>query len=42
MVSEVMFNGTKQSIYHYVLNNEYPYSVGCYRGTPNEMVGMDH
>ena len=33
MVSEVMFNGKMQSIYHYVLNNEYPYSIGCYRGT---------
>jgi hypothetical protein len=39
MVSEVMFNGTKQSIYHYVLNNEYPYAVGCYRGTPVQVAG---
>jgi hypothetical protein len=29
-----MFNGKKQRIYHYVLNNEYPYSIGCFRGTP--------
>ena len=21
-------------MYHYHLNNEYPYSIGCYRGTP--------
>lgn len=33
MTSEVMFNGKMQNIYHYVLNNEYPYSVGCFRGT---------
>jgi hypothetical protein len=33
-VGEVMFNGKKQMMYHYVLNNEYPYSVGCFRGTP--------
>jgi len=35
--SKVMFNGKYQSIYHYVLNNEYPYSVGCFRGTPAEL-----
>jgi hypothetical protein len=33
-VGEVMFNGKKQMMYHYVLNNEYPYSIGCFRGTP--------
>lgn len=32
-VGEVMFNGKLQNIYHYVLNNEYPYSIGCFRGT---------
>ena len=36
-VSKVWFNGKYQSIYHYVLNNEYPYSVGCFRGTPAEL-----
>ena len=25
--------GTK-NVYHYVFNNEFPYSLGCYRGTP--------
>jgi hypothetical protein len=35
--SKVWFNGKYQSIYHYVLNNEYPYSVGCFRGTPAEL-----
>ena len=39
MVSEVVFNGKKQEIYHYVLNNEYPYSIGCFRGTPQHMGG---
>jgi hypothetical protein len=34
IVSKVLFNGKVQSIYHYVLNNEYPYSIGCFRGTP--------
>ena len=41
MVSEVLFNGKLQSIYHYVLNNEYPYSIGCFRGTIQaSMAGM--
>lgn len=39
-VGEVMFNGRKQRIYRYVLNNEYPYSIGCFRGTPRHMGGM--
>lgn len=33
-VGEVMFNGKKKKMYHYVLNNEYPYSIGCFRGNP--------
>jgi len=28
------WDGEMLSIYHYHLNNEYPYSIGCYRGTP--------
>ncbi len=34
MTSEVMWNGNLTSIYHYVLTQEYPYTIGCYRGTP--------
>jgi hypothetical protein len=37
IVSKVWFNGRYQSIYHYVLNNEYPYSIGCFRGTPTTL-----
>jgi hypothetical protein len=33
-VSTVLWNGQQQSIYHYVMTREYPYTVGCYRGTP--------
>lgn len=33
-VAEVTFNGKRQKMYHYVLNNEYPYSIGCLKGTP--------
>jgi len=35
--AKVMFNGKMQKIYHYVLNNEYPYSIGCFRGTPAKL-----
>ena len=37
MTSTVMWEGKLKKIYHYVLNNEYPYSIGCYRGTPAEL-----
>lgn len=35
MTSEITMPGDegKKVIYHYVLNREYPYSVGCFRGT---------
>ena len=32
MTSPVLWNGKIQNIYHYVLNSEYPYSIGCFRG----------
>ena len=32
--STVTWNGEKQKIYHYSATLEYPYTVGCYRGTP--------
>ena len=28
----VVWNGNIQNIYHYHMNNEYPYSIGCLRG----------
>ncbi len=31
---EVTWNGTKKTIYHYHLTNEFPYTVGCFKGTP--------
>ncbi len=33
ITSKVKFNGKKQKIYHYVANQEYPYTVGCFQGT---------
>jgi len=38
-VSEVEWNGSRRSIYHYVLTREYPYTVGCFRGTPVHVRG---
>jgi hypothetical protein len=32
--SEVVWQGKKVSIYHYVATADFPYLVGCYRGTP--------
>lgn len=32
--SEVLWDGKRQAIYHYVLTREYPYTIGCFRGTP--------
>ncbi len=33
--STVLFNGKEQVIYHYDVTLEYPYFVGCFRGTPH-------
>ena len=32
--SEVLWNGEPTVMYHYVATLEYPYTVGCFRGTP--------
>ncbi|MGH2957428.1 MAG: YHYH protein [Solirubrobacterales bacterium] len=32
--SEVKYRGKLRRRYHYVANHEFPYTVGCYRGTP--------
>jgi hypothetical protein len=34
ITSPVMWDGKRIDMYHYALTPEYPYSVGCYRGTP--------
>jgi hypothetical protein len=34
-IHPVEWNGSIQNIYHYHLNREYPFSVGCFRGTPD-------
>lgn len=35
--SIVMWDGKSQSIYHYVLTREYPYTLGCFQGTPQHL-----
>ena len=32
--STVTWNGTSQSVFHYVATREYPYTVGCFHGSP--------
>ncbi len=33
-VSPILWDGKKVTIYHYVMTREYPYTIGCFRGTP--------
>lgn len=33
-VAPVLWEGQKVAMYHYVLTREYPYTIGCFRGTP--------
>lgn len=32
--SAIMWQGAKVTMYHYVLTEEYPYTIGCFKGTP--------
>jgi hypothetical protein len=34
---EIEWDGQKKVMYHYHVNNEYPYSIGCFRGTPAQL-----
>ena len=33
-VSRIVWDGRETTMYHYVLTREYPYTIGCFRGTP--------
>jgi hypothetical protein len=35
--STVLWDGKPQSIYHYVLTREYPYTIGCFMGSPQHL-----
>jgi hypothetical protein len=32
--SKVTWDGRPVTMFHYVLTREYPYTIGCFRGTP--------
>jgi hypothetical protein len=36
IVSEIMLDGKKVKTYHYVMTVDFPYSVSCFRGTPEQ------
>ncbi|MCX4612591.1 MULTISPECIES: YHYH protein [Streptomyces] len=38
----IMWDGKKVVMYHYHLNGEYPYSLGCFRGEPVTVPGSGH
>ena len=42
MTSKVMWDGKMKNMYHYVTNNEYPYAIGCFRGTPAKLPMQFH
>ena len=33
----IEWDGEMKEMYHYHVNNQYPYSIGCFRGTPVEL-----
>jgi hypothetical protein len=35
--SDIPWDGERVSMYHYVVTREYPYTVGCFRGTPTSL-----
>ncbi|MCU1391618.1 MAG: hypothetical protein JWM34_46 [Ilumatobacteraceae bacterium] len=37
--SPVMWDGALVTMYHYVATHEFPYTVGCFRGTPTRQPG---
>jgi hypothetical protein len=39
--SEILWDGARVSMYHYVLTREYPYTIGCFRGTAVRVTGGD-
>lgn len=41
ITSSIIWDGKEVSMYHYVLTNEYPYTIGCFKGTPSK-TAMSH
>jgi YHYH protein len=38
--SKITIDGKPVTAYHYVANDEFPYTVGCFRGTPVKPLGL--
>lgn len=38
--SPVMWDGKLVNMYHYVMTDDYPYTIGCFRGTPVSTGGL--
>jgi hypothetical protein len=36
-IHDIEWDGEIRSMFHYHVNNEYPYSIGCYRGVPVDL-----
>lgn len=41
ITSEVIMDGKKVTTYHYVMTQDFPYSAGCFRGTPIKVGNND-
>jgi hypothetical protein len=41
-VGKINWDGAEKEMYHYHVNNEYPYGPGCYRGKPSSKHGHSH
>ena len=35
--SRIVWEGKETTMYHYVLTRDYPYTIGCFRGTPTRL-----
>lgn len=42
ITNEIEWNGKKVTMYHYVLTQEYPYTIGCFKGTPSQPKSSQH
>lgn len=40
MTSQIVLDGKKKTMYHYVMTDDFPYSVSCFRGKPVSMQVM--
>jgi hypothetical protein len=42
LVSEITMDGKKITVYHYVMTQDYPYSVSCFKSKPIQPPGQQH